>query len=464
MYHLSPSEILLIQQLSTQLTQSADLREEEDDLDVIGLDNDDQLEDLIDEPSTASQGALNAVLQQSNVLVLLAQLVAEKRNVPIHRTRGPYNQDFIKSFEYFDFSLQWPDREFRHEYRMSRDTFDKFVTTLEKNTIFTSRGRKPQRAVRYQLAAFLMRYGSRASDALSVAKRVGIGVGTVWLYCRRVTRALRELGLTVITWGDEARRTETEQHVSERTGGKFSECIGMLDGSLIRLAEIPSEWGTRYFCRKKYPAVNIQAVCDHQRRFISCEMGWPGSAADVTILKNSHLWLHRGRYFSGDQYLLADRGYQSSPYLVRPFTEPEVDEFEGAERRRRLAFNKTLSGTRIYIEHTFGLFKARFPSLKDFGRHSEIREIFQVIQALMVLHNMCIDWDDTPATFLTQEDIEEMQGDANEEDVEVISHGEELYGDGQMEYAGYETEDWHREEGRKKRNTILNQHFPVTNY
>lgn len=119
--------------------------------------------------------------------------------------------------------------------------------------IFTSTNRKPQRAVRYQLATFLLQYGARGSDALLAAKRMGIGSGTVWLYCRRVTRALRELGATVITWGDDRRRKKTAEYICRVSG--LCDCIGIIDGSQIRLTNIPSEWGTVYFCQKKNPAV-----------------------------------------------------------------------------------------------------------------------------------------------------------------------------------------------------------------
>lgn len=127
------------------------------------------------------------------------------------------------------------------------------MNLLEQKPAFSSRGRKPQRAVRYQLATFLLRYGARGSDALSAAKRMGIGEGTVWLYCRRVIRALREIGLTVITWGDEERRAETAEFIKAKTG--LENCIGIVDGSLIPLVDIPNDWGVQYFCRKKFPAV-----------------------------------------------------------------------------------------------------------------------------------------------------------------------------------------------------------------
>jgi DDE superfamily endonuclease len=150
---------------------------------------------------------------------------------------------------------------------------------------------------------------------------------------------------------------------------------------------------------------------------------------------------------------------------VWPFTEPEVDEYEGAERRRRLAFNKTLSGSRIYIEHTFGLLKSRFQSLRDFGRHEDVNEIYQVIEALMVVHNICIDWNDHPLDAMDEDWVADMRAGAGDDgyDAEVISYGNVFYGEEGV-VADYETDEWHKEEGRKKRDAILNKHFPVELY
>ena len=137
--------------------------------------------------------------------------------------------------------------------RMSRTTFDKLVFKLEENPLFISKGRKPQHAVRYQLATFLICYGSRGSDALAAAKKMGLGLGTVWLYCRRITRALRELSISVISWGNDERHAETAKDIEQASG--FRNCIGIIDGSLVCLTDIPSDWGPAYFCRKKFPSV-----------------------------------------------------------------------------------------------------------------------------------------------------------------------------------------------------------------
>ncbi|KAG1824894.1 uncharacterized protein BJ212DRAFT_1295949 [Suillus subaureus] len=52
-------------------------------------------------------------------------------------SRGPYNQ-IPRSKDFFSCCLQGPDREFRHHFRVSRDTFDWLVAKLADNTIFTS--------------------------------------------------------------------------------------------------------------------------------------------------------------------------------------------------------------------------------------------------------------------------------------------------------------------------------------
>lgn len=163
----------------------------------------------------------------------------------------------------------------------------------------------------------------RGADSLQAAHKLAIGFGTVFLYCRRVIRALREIGLQVITWGDEDHHNETMTHVMNRSG--IPHCVGMLDGTLIRLTEMPEINGLSFICCKKYPAINVQAVVDHEKHFIAIELGWPGSISDVTMWKKSHIWQRRTEYFAGNMLLLADKGYLLLPNILRPFTEPEVN-------------------------------------------------------------------------------------------------------------------------------------------
>lgn len=132
---------------------------------------------------------------------------------------------------------------------MSRDMFDRLVFMLASNTIFHS-PKKKQRHVKYQLAAFLLRYGQRGSDTLDVACKLGLGLGTVHLYCRRITRALRELRGHHVGWLGDDRKQLVSQRIEARSG--FPKCLGSGDGRQIRMTTAPDE----FLSRKKEHSVN----------------------------------------------------------------------------------------------------------------------------------------------------------------------------------------------------------------
>jgi hypothetical protein len=69
-------------------------------------------------------------------------------------------------------------------------------------------GKRLQHAVQYQLACCLLQYGTRGVNPLQAAHKLAIGFRTAFLYCRRVVRALQELGIHVVSWGDDERRQE----------------------------------------------------------------------------------------------------------------------------------------------------------------------------------------------------------------------------------------------------------------
>ncbi|KAF8989631.1 hypothetical protein BDZ89DRAFT_974674, partial [Hymenopellis radicata] len=107
--------------------------------------------------------------------------------------------------------------------RMSRPSFNWVVAQLSQNPIFQSRGSKPQRPVDIQLATFLIRYGTQGSDVTGTSMKVGIGYGTVLLYCYRVTRALRELRDRFVNFPNEEDQQASMEYIERRNG--FKNCI-----------------------------------------------------------------------------------------------------------------------------------------------------------------------------------------------------------------------------------------------
>ncbi|KAE9387071.1 hypothetical protein BT96DRAFT_838206, partial [Gymnopus androsaceus JB14] len=59
-------------------------------------------------------------------------------------------------------------------------------------------------------------------------------------------------------------------------------------------------------------------------------------------------------------------------------------------------FSIHLSSEHIRVEHAFGKLKGCFPSLKEMGSHKKVQEMYKVIEVLLILHNMCINYGDVP--------------------------------------------------------------------
>lgn len=133
--------------------------------------------------------------------------------------------------------------------------FDYLVDTLSVNPIFESTGKRPQRHIKFQLGCFLVRYGTIGSDTLGTSQKLSIGFGTVFLYCRRVTRALRELRPKFLGWPTPHRKLVIQQDIEDRAG--FYKCLGCADGSLIRFGSEPDQDGHLFMSRKKCFGVNI---------------------------------------------------------------------------------------------------------------------------------------------------------------------------------------------------------------
>ena len=90
--------------------------------------------------------------------------------------------------------------------------------------------------------------------------------------------------------------------------------LGCVDGSLIRI-KAAAEDENVYVCRKQYPAMNIQGICDHRKVFTYIVARWPGSTHDAFIWSNCAL---NTQFENGevDGHLLGDSAYPLTQALV----------------------------------------------------------------------------------------------------------------------------------------------------
>lgn len=144
------------------------------------------------------------------VAIMFLKLAIEDKRRQLRKggRYGPHGRyDRKKSKDFFDLLLyEYPDRWFKGWLRyairdnsstsyytkplarLDRKSFWHVHGLIWEDTRFFSKGRRPQRAVKYQLATFLCRSG--AETALKTAGVMSIAEGTVYEYMRRVTNSL----------------------------------------------------------------------------------------------------------------------------------------------------------------------------------------------------------------------------------------------------------------------------------
>ncbi|KZT60620.1 hypothetical protein CALCODRAFT_429004 [Calocera cornea HHB12733] len=151
-------------------------------------------------------------------------------------------------------------------------------------------------------------------------------------------------------------------------------------------------------------------------------------------------------------------GYPTTPYTLRPFADNDLGARGSAEEARRKAFNRHLAGQRIIIEHAFGDLKGRFRSLCDLGTMDNMEELYKVIEAMLVLHNICIILGDRPEEI---EDFEQVMDAGHDEESELQSARWEQGLDGESMTSSqlHETDLYLRTKGRHVQLRVLNKLF-----
>ena len=168
----------------------------------------------------------------------------------------------------------------------------------------------------------------------------------------------------------------------------LQQCIGAVDGFYFPYDYAPHldtvVWNT-YKCRY---AMGATAVCDHEKRFTFFHVGDFGSTHDSPAFKATKLYKWSNIFFSGDEYLLADKGYSHLPITIMPFKSNNV------MTRSRKIFNSRHKTGRTKIENAFAALKGKFGSLEcmavDVDKQGDKGAVISWILACVVLHNMIL--------------------------------------------------------------------------
>lgn len=142
---------------------------------------------------------------------------------------------------------------------------------------------------------------------------------------------------------------ELHQGMEDRKG--FPRGYLAVDGTLIAI-ECPHDY-EGWYCRKGWPAFNIQIVMDH--RFKICDFDIrPVSSSDKQIFNNLFFGQNIHRILPVNGIVLANADYTLMVHVLTPYTN---DKNTTADER---LYTFIHSSTRMVVEGGLGLLKNRF--------------------------------------------------------------------------------------------------------
>jgi len=220
---------------------------------------------------------------------------------------------------------------------------------------------------------------------LDIMRIHGVANPTFYVVKRKVLAAIvRHYFPRKFPFGDADRLKKLEESfVRVSTCGECMRgCVGAVDGLAVKIKqpsvrEDPRQ--KRYYCRKGFFALNLQAVCDGNRVFTYAKIAAPGSVNDALAwtLCDMHIDLENGAL--GSYWIAGDAAYGCSSNLLCPHS--------GAQTPKKKNFDFYLSQKRIHVECAFGLLVGRFGVLWAPLRCT-LKEAVRTVEACIGLHNV----------------------------------------------------------------------------
>ena len=242
--------------------------------------------------------------------------------------------------------------------------------------------------------------------------RVGYKIhkSTIYQIFHRVVRAInRNFKITFPLNDESALRDISNGFIGSRMqGSPLSGCVGALDGIGIKIRrpwrkEVVNRQG--FWSRKGFYAINVQALCDSNYRFLYVSYRCAGSTHDstawsVTALHDAISNGHLAESF----WIAADDAYACTEQTLTPWP--------GEVTLYKDSFNFHLSSLRIHIEQAFGMLVRRWGILWK-PMQVTLSNSKEIFMACVKLHNYCLDEKELDIRMLDDDSIEEVNRDFN---------------------------------------------------
>ena len=290
------------------------------------------------------------------------------------------------------------EREFKNHYRMTRSSFLKLWHAIKDHPVFRSnKSTKKQASSKYQLLVLLKFLGTEG-DGMSNHKAGAIFPSSYGSFDKmkdRVVYAIVDYLSDAYYWPDAMER----KMISKEFQKEFyiNQCVGVGDGTLLGLGMKPSREDFPDFNgRKGHYTITCFIFCDHLKRIRYYHSGWPGNVHDERVYRTTKIAKKPADHFSKGEYLLCDSAVAARdtvvPQFKKNFNETDLDE-------EKAQFNTICALPRVIVEHCIGLWKNRFPFLRNIRMRitddpKTMTRIQRYIRVTVILHNLLIGYAD----------------------------------------------------------------------
>lgn len=194
---------------------------------------------------------------------------------------------------------------------------------------------------------------------------------------------------------DHAEQLKIAEGFRRKSKADIDICVGATDGMLIWLLCICQKeceklgvGANKFYCgRKKKYGLNMQATCDHERRYTDLSIKFPGATSDFLAFEASEFCskLENEGFLAPGLCLFGDNAYVNKSYMATPF--PNVS---GTDDRDN--YNFFHSQLRINIECSFGMLVNRWGMLRQpMPQRYSVKKVTSLVHCLCRLHNFLVD-------------------------------------------------------------------------
>uniref|UniRef100_A0A1J3JTR6 Putative nuclease HARBI1 n=1 Tax=Noccaea caerulescens TaxID=107243 RepID=A0A1J3JTR6_NOCCA len=280
----------------------------------------------------------------------------------------------------------FPEEEFRREFRMSRSTFNLIceeldATVTKKNTMLRDAIPAPKR-----VGVCVWRLATGA-PLRHVSERFGLGISTCHKLVIEVCRAIYDVLMPrYLRWPSDSEIQSTKEKFE--SVHKIPDVVGSIYTTHIPIiapkVHVAAYFNKRHTERnqKTSYSITVQGVVNADGIFTDVCIGNPGSLTDDQILEKSSLSRQRAaRGMLRDSWIVGNAGFPLTDWLLVPYARQNLTWTQHG-------FNENIGGIQTIATAAFERLKGRWACLQK-RTEVKLQDLPYVLGACCVLHNIC---------------------------------------------------------------------------